>query len=72
MEERKILVQLDKSATGKRKRYIIGNTESEISGAIYIKPEVELPITITIFIQKGGRNHEVSRGKRPASLEARI
>ena len=50
MEELK--AKYDPTSSGKRKRYIVGNLKSAISGALYLKEEVELPATITIIINE--------------------
>ncbi len=43
-----IVAKLDKSSKGKRQRYIVGDTDSPISGALYLRPSVELPAEITV------------------------
>jgi len=52
-----IIAKLDKGSTGKHKRYTIGTVDSPIGGAVYVKPEVELPVTITVVIP--GREKDV-------------
>ena len=53
-----IIARLDKGTTGRRRRYTINDCDSDIGGAVYVKPEVELPITITVVIP--GRDKNVS------------
>ena len=51
-----IIAKLDKTSEGIRQRYTVGTTASPISGALYLKPDVELPTEITIsFLKEGSR-----------------
>ncbi|MHA1286858.1 MAG: hypothetical protein ACTSPB_05580 [Candidatus Thorarchaeota archaeon] len=43
-----VIAKPDKTSKGKRQRYTVGNIDSPISGALYIKPSVELPVEITV------------------------
>jgi len=49
---KKITAILDERCKGKRKRYEIGVAKSPISGVVYVKPEVKLPVTITVVIPR--------------------
>ena len=40
----------DSTSQGKRKRYIVGNITSDVSGALYLKDDIETPVTVTIII----------------------
>jgi len=56
-----ITAKLDKSSRGKRQRYIIGDTDSYISGALYLRPTVKLPTEVTIEFHLKKKEKEDSK-----------
>ncbi len=48
----KIIAKKDEISSGQRQRYIIGNTQLSISGALYVDKDVELPCEISIEFKK--------------------
>ena len=54
MSETKMMIALrDKGAGGNYKRYIIGTKHTNISGALYLNPEMEVPSSLILTFKEG-------------------